>query len=349
VETPILKTKINIPPARENVLQRHAIYNRLDASVNKNLILVSAPAGYGKTTLLSEWARRKKRRLAWVSLDGYDNDLGRFLSHIVAALQTILPEVGKLTLATLQSAAQASPVSALSVLINEIENVQGERAERLVLVLDDYHVIETQEIHAVMDYLLDNLPAQLQVVISSRAEPALAVSRLRARHQLAEFHANDLRFTPDEASKFLTQSMVLALPPETIAALEARMEGWVAGLQLAALSIQERGGSQPGFFDALSGSHRRILDYLMGEILARQPETTRVFLFQTSILDYLTGELCDAVCDLSPQGSGQDNLETLERMNLFVVRMDDEGRWYRYHRIFADVLSARLKLVVCQN
>lgn len=344
METPILKTKINIPPARENVLQRHAIYNRMDANANKNLILVSAPAGYGKTTLLSEWARRKKRRLAWVSLDGYDNDLGRFLSHMVAALQTILPEVGKLTLATLQSATQASPVSALTVLINEIENVRGERAERLVLVLDDYHVIETQEIHTAMDYLLDNLPAQMQVVISSRAEPPLAVSRFRARHQLAEFHANDLRFTSDDTGKFLTQSMGLALPPETIAALEARMEGWVAGLQLAALSIQERGGSHPGFFDALSGSHRRILDYLMGEILARQPEATRAFLFQTSILDYLTGELCDAVCDLSPQGSGQEILETLDRMNLFVVRMDDEGRWYRYHRIFADVLSARLKL-----
>ncbi len=344
MKIPILKTKINIPPARANLLPRPEVFRKLDVGAGSRLVLIAAPAGYGKTTLLGEWARRKKEKLAWVSLDENDNDLGRFLAHVVAALQVIYPKLGELTLSALQSTQQ--PTVALTALINDIESLLlskgGER--RLILVLDDYHAIDNQDVHAAMEYFFKNLPNHMQIIVTSRATPGFSVSRLRADGLLTELQTRDLQLTPYEVSAFFNQILGLNLPPDVIAALDSRIEGWIAGLQLAALSIQERGGHKRDFFDALTGSHRHILDYLTDEVIKGLPEKVRSFLFQTSILSELTGDLCEYVCDFQLESSGREILERLDQMNAFIMPIDDERRWFRYHHIFSDVLSARLKM-----
>jgi LuxR family maltose regulon positive regulatory protein len=299
-------------------------------------VLVSAPAGFGKTTLLTEWlaaARTDGTRVAWLSLDQRDDDPTTFWTYLVEALRTAVPEVGAEALALLQSP-QPSTDAVLATLLNELQTVQDD----LVLVLDDYHVIEAADVHDGVTFLLDHLPPQFHLVIATRADPPLPLSRLRARGELVEVRAADLRFATEEAAAYLGDVMGLTLTDDDVAALEGRTEGWIAALQLAALSMQGR-GDVSGFIAGFAGDDRFVVDYLVEEVLQRQSESVRSFLLRTSVLSRLTGPLCDAV---TGQDGGRAMLEALERGNLFVVPLDDRRRWYRYHHLFGDVLRARL-------
>jgi LuxR family transcriptional regulator, maltose regulon positive regulatory protein len=336
---PILATKLYIPPPRPKVVHRSRLIDRLNEGWQRTLsvTLISAPAGFGKTTLISEWTATltpsKGVRVAWLSLDEGDNDPARFLAYLIAALQTIAPKIGEATLGALQSSQPPPTDVLLTALLNDITTLSD-----VVLVLDDYHVIESPPIDEALTFVVDHLPPQLRLVIASREDPPIPLARLRARGQLTELRAADLRFTPDEAAAFLNHAMGLGLSPDDIAALESRTEGWIAGLQLAALSMQGRSDTA-GFIQAFTGSHRFVLDYLMEEVLQRQPAAVRDFLLQTSILDRLNAPLCNAV---TARADGRSTLETLERGNLFIVPLDDQRRWYRYHHLFTDVLQVRL-------
>jgi LuxR family maltose regulon positive regulatory protein len=294
------------------------------------LTLISAPAGFGKTTLAGEWIAGCERPAAWLSLDEVDNDPARFLAYFVAALQTIAPNIGDGLLAVLQSPQPPPTESILTTLLNEI----SKSPHNFVLVLDDYHVIDAKSIDNALTFLLEHLPTQMHLVIATREDPNLPLARLRASSQLTELRVADLRFTSSEAAEFLNQVMELNLSAEEITTLEARTEGWIAGLQLAAISMQGR-EDVPGFIRAFAGDNRYIVDYLVEEVLQRQPEHVRNFLLGTSILDRLSGSLCNAV---TGQDDGKGMLEALERENLFVVPLDDKRHWYRYHHLFADVL-----------
>ena len=302
------------------------------------MTLISAPAGFGKTTLLSEWRMMhlgSEYPLAWVSLEEADNDLTRFLFYLVGALRAIEADVGDATLASLRSPQPPPIESLLTALVNEISEIPKDFA----LVLDDYHLIANEAVHETIVFLLDHLPPQAHLVIASRTDPPLPLARLRARGQLTELRAHDLRFTPEETAAFLRGAMGLDLPEESVVALEERTEGWVAGLQLAALSMRGREDIS-GFIADLKGSNRYVLDYLAEEVLRRQPEDTGSFLLQTSILERLSGPLCDAVTD---RADGQEILQRLEQENLFTVPLDDERRWYRYHHLFSEFLRERLR------
>jgi LuxR family maltose regulon positive regulatory protein len=303
-------------------------------------MLVSAPAGFGKTTLLTEWlaagpaAPADERLVAWLSLDRADNDPASFWTYVIAALRTVASGVGESALALLH-APQPPPIeTVLTVLLNDL----GAIAADVVLVLDDYHVIDARDVQDGMAFLLDHLPSQLHVVIAGRADPALPLAGLRARGELVEIRAAELRFTPDEAAAYFNGMMGLQLTARDVAALEARTEGWIAALQLAALSMQGR-DDIGGFIAGFAGDDRYVVDYLAEEVLQRQSERVQTFLLQTSILGRLSGPLCDAV---TGQGGGKAMLEALDRGNLFLVPLDDRRRWYRYHHLFADVLQARL-------
>jgi LuxR family maltose regulon positive regulatory protein len=319
---------------------------RLDEGLRlgHRLTLVSAPAGFGKTTLLSDWIRQTDRPAAWLSLDEGDNDPTRFLAYLIAALQGIDPAFGQAVQAWLQTPELAPLESLLPALVNDIASTPCP----FIMVLDDYHVIKVAPIHQVVSFLLDHLPPSergMHLVVATRVDPPLPIARLRAREQLTELHMADLRFNPGEALAFLNKVMGLALTTQQTGALERRTEGWVTGLQLAALSL--RGCDDvPAFIEGFTGSHRYILDYLGGEVLQQQSGSVRSFLLQTAILDRLTAPLCDAVVagmhlDAGPNSS-QVMLEYLEHNNLFVVPLDDERRWYRYHSLFADLLRQRL-------
>jgi LuxR family transcriptional regulator, maltose regulon positive regulatory protein len=332
--TPILATKLYIPPLRPQVVSRPRLIKRLNEGLNGNLTLISAPAGFGKTTLVSQWLAGGSRPAAWLSLDEGENDPARFLIHLVAALQTIAATIGEGVLGVLQSSQPPPPESILTALLNEITTLP----DQFILVLDDYHLIDARPVDMALTYLVEHLPPQMHLVIATREDPQLPLARLRARSHLTELRAADLRFTASEAADFLSQVMGLSLSAEDITALEDRTEGWIAGLQLAALSMQ---GHQDvsGFIRAFAGDHRYIVDYLVAEVLQRQPAPVRRFLLQTSILDRLHGPLCDAV---TGQEEGNARLEALERGNFFVVPLDDKRHWYRYHHLFAEVLSAHL-------
>jgi LuxR family maltose regulon positive regulatory protein len=334
MSTPILATKLYIPPPRPNVVSRPRLLERLNEGLHRKLTLISAPAGFGKTTLVSEWIEGIERPTAWLSLDEGENDPARFLAYLVAALQTIAAHIGEGVLGVLQSSQPPPSEAILTALLNEITTLP----DHFVLVLDDYYVLDAKAVDMALTYLVEHLPPQMHLVIATREDPQLPLARLRARGHLTELRAADLRFTASEAAAFLTQVMGLNLEAQDIAALEGRTEGWIAGLQLAALSMQ---GHQdvPGFIRAFAGDHRYIVDYLVEEVLQRQPEPVRSFLLQTSILDRLSGPLCDAV---TGQEEGKARLEALERGNFFVVALDDKRHWYRYHHLFADVLSAHL-------
>jgi LuxR family maltose regulon positive regulatory protein len=303
--------------------------------MDRELLLVCTPAGFGKTTLVADWAASASWPVAWLSLDTGDNDPARFWRYVVAALDLVCEGLAEQVLPRLSAPAVLSSEGVVTVLANRLESAP----EELALILDDYHVIESESIHDAMAFLLDHLPPQLHVVISSRTDPPLPLARLRARGQLAELRATDLRFTPEEASALLREVWGLDLAAETLAALEARTEGWAVGLQLAALSLRERPDPDalPG---ELAGTHRYILDYLSEEVLERQPERVRAFLLQASILERLCGPLCDAVTGST---DGQDMLEELERANLFLIPLDAERRWWRFHHLFGDLLRARLR------
>ncbi|MGB7249748.1 MAG: LuxR C-terminal-related transcriptional regulator [Phormidesmis sp.] len=303
----------------------------------RKLTLVCAPAGFGKTTLLAEWvAAVPTGPVAWVSLDQSDNDPAVCWTYLITALHKIQPSLGERSLALLQSPQPPPIESVLMTLLNELTAIE----EDIVLILDDYQVIATQAIHEGVGFLLSHLPSQVHLIIASRADPPLSLARLRSNKELTELRVSDLRFTPDEAAVFLNQVMGLKISAADVSALEQRTEGWIAGLQLAALSLQGR-DDIADFVAAFSGDDRYIVDYLLEEVLQRQPEHIRRFLLQTAILERLSGSLCDAVCDgVMGQNGGQGMLETLERGNLFIIPLDNKRQWYRYHHLFADVLQA---------
>ncbi len=406
MSAPILATKLYIPSPRPELVLRPRLIERLNEGLRsgRKLSLISAPAGFGKTTLVSSWIDhlaggqrsrgateenissalphpRSSAQVAWLSLDDGDNDLARFLTYLVAALQTlalsevegIAPNIGAGVLAAFESPQPPPTETMLTTLLNQIAALP----DHFVLILDDYHVIEAKAVDQALTFLVERLPAQMHLVIATREDPQLPLARLRARGQLTELRAADLRFTPAEAADFLNQVMGLDLSAEEVTSLESRTEGWIAGLQLAALALQGTLSLQgredvAGFIRAFAGDNRYIVDYLVEEVLQRQPERVRSFLLQTAILDRLSGPLCDAVLGrgatlrLQVQGSrgerekppllprslaplpsdasasGQETLEHLEQANLFVVPLDDKRHWYRYHHLFADVLQAHL-------
>ncbi len=335
IASPLLETKLYVPRWHPGQVSRPRLIERLDQGTERKLTLVSAPAGFGKTTLLAEWLASfsaSRRPAAWVSLDQSDNDPARFWAYFITALQKVKSEVGGNALSLLHSPQPPPIESVLTTLINEINAIEDDFA----LILDDFHVIDAQPIHDGITFLIDHLPPQMHLLIASRSDPPLPLARLRGRGELTELRAADLRFTPDEAAAFLKEVMGLDLSSGDVAALETRTEGWIAGLQLAALSMRGR-EDVPGFIRAFAGDDRYIVDYLVEEVLQRQPERVRSFLLQTSVLDRLSGPLCDAVTD---REDSKVLLETLERGNLFVVPLDDKRHWYRYHHLFADVLHA---------
>jgi LuxR family maltose regulon positive regulatory protein len=325
-----------MPGARPHIVLRPRLSERLNSGLYRKLTLISAPAGFGKTTLISAWLAGGDRRVAWLSLDEGENDHDRFLTYLVAALQTISPDIGAGVLQALRSPRPAPAEALLTTLLNELSTLPYP----FIIVLDDYHMIESTAVEGAVRYLVEHLPSQMHLVIATREDPELPLARLRAQDQLSELRVADLRFTPAEAAVFLTQSMNLTLSADDITAIEGRTEGWIAGLQLAALSLQ--GEQDPTrFIHSFTGSHQFVLDYLVEEVLSRQPERIQTFLLRTSILERLCGPLCDAVlCDSS--GSGQGILEYLDRANLFLVPLDHERRWYRYHHLFAEALRQRL-------
>jgi LuxR family maltose regulon positive regulatory protein len=352
--TPVLATKLYIPPARPDLVSRPCLIERLNEGfpAGRRLTLISAPAGFGKTTLVSEWVAKGERPAAWLSLDDGDNEPVRFLSYLIAALQTVEASVGKGALNALQSPQPPPAEAILTALINEIAAI----SDQIILVLDDYHLIEAQPIHDALSFMIEHLPPQMHLVIATREDPPLPLARLRAQGQLTELRAADLRFSPAEAAEFLNQAMGLDLAADDITALETRTEGWIAGLQLAALSMQGYKDTA-SFIQSFTGSHHFVLDYLVEEVLHQQTESIQTFLLHTSILDRMCGPLCDAVrfgsakSPSSSEGaavlrtsstSGQETLEYLERANLFIVPLDDERRWYRYHHLFGGFLRQRL-------
>lgn len=332
--TSILATKLYTPSPRSKTVLRLRLTQRLNEGLDGKLTLISAPAGFGKTTLVSEWVANCARPVAWLSVDESDNDPTRFLTYVVAALQTIAPMLGESVLAVLQSSPPAPTDALLTALLNEISTV----SQKFLLVLDDYHAIDTPGVDQALTFLLEHLPPQMHIVITTREDPQLPLARLRVRGHLTELRATDLRFTQREAAEFLSQVMDLELSIDNIVALERRTEGWVAGLQLAALSM--RGHEDvSGFIQTFAGNHRYIVDYLVEEVLERQDASLRSFLLQTAILERLNGALCDAVTGLQ---SSKERLELLERGNFFIVPLDDQRHWYRYHHLFADVLFTHL-------
>ena len=334
MSTTILSTKLYVPPPRPNTILRPRLIQRLNEGTHRELTLIAAPAGFGKTTLLSEWAAGSERSVAWLSLDEGDSAPTRFLAYVVAALQTIDPSLGREVLGLLQTAQPPPTESILMALLNEVTTI----SDRVTLVLDDYHLIDSGPIDAALAFLLNHLPSSIRLVVSTRADPHVPLARLRAQGQLTELRSEELRFSSTEAAEFLNQGMGLNLAAEEIAALENRTEGWIAGLQMVALSLQGRSDAGP-FIKAFTGSHRFVLDYLVEEVLQRQPEHIHSFLLHTAILDRLSGPLCDAVAQ---RNDGRAMLAALERNNLFVASLDDNRQWYRYHHLFAEALQARL-------
>jgi LuxR family transcriptional regulator, maltose regulon positive regulatory protein len=343
----LLTTKLHIPPTRPQLVLRPRLVKRLNDGLGCKLTLLSAPAGFGKTTLVSEWLDdfrlaaanedHAANRIAWFSLDEGDNDLVRFLAYFITALKQasgMQSVIGVGALEMLQSPQPPPAETVLTSLLNEVAAIP----DRIILVLDDYHVIEIQPIHEALTFLLEHSPQQLHLVIATREDPHIPLARLRARCHMTELRAADLRFTPSEAAEFLNQVMGLGLTAEDIAALEDRTEGWIVGLQLAAVSLQGQ-ADKSRLIRSFTGSNRFVLDYLVEDVLSQQPRGLQDFLVQTSILKRLSGPLCDA---LTGQENGQAALEMLDHANLFIVPLDNERRWYRYHNLFADLLRRRL-------
>lgn len=334
MSTPILATKLYFPAPRPKIVLRPRLIEQLKKGLHHKLTLISAPAGFGKTTLVSEWVTSCERPFAWLSLDEGDTDLTRFLTYFVAALQTVAPHVGEGVLTALQSPQLPPTESLLTVLLNDLATV----SEHVILVLDDYHVVDGPSVDEALTFFLEHLPPKMHLTITTREDPNLPLARWRVRNQLTELRASDLRFSLAETAEFLRQVMGLNLSEDNIATLEARTEGWIAGLQLAALSMRGR-EDVAGFIHAFTGDNRYIVDYLVEEILQRQPEPIRRFLLQTAILNRLNGPLCEAVTYLP---ESKEQLQALERGNFFIIPLDDKRHWYRYHHLFAEVLKVHL-------
>jgi LuxR family maltose regulon positive regulatory protein len=350
---PILATKLYIPAPRSQIVLRPRLVVRLNDGLGRKLTLISAPAGFGKTTLVSEWIvdlrllnadysaspgerSISNQKFAWLSLDEGDSDPARFLAYLIAALQTIEKTLGEGVLAALQSPQPSATEALLTGLLNELADLP----DPFLLVLDDYHLIDSTAVDGFLAFLVEHQPPQMHLVITSREDPPLPLARLRARGQLTELRAADLRFSPAEAADFLNRMMGLNLRDADIVALETRTEGWIAGLQLAALAMQGQPDTS-SFIQTFTGSHHFVLDYLLEEVLNQQPLDIQDFLLRTSILNRLCGPLCDAVLVNNLQPSTL-TLEALERANLFIVPLDHERRWYRYHHLFGDLLRQRL-------
>lgn len=329
----LLATKLYVPPPPQRLVARARLLKQLDEGLQGKLVLISTPPGFGKTTLVSNWIATQDLPAAWLSLDTEDANPRRFLTYLVAALQNALPAVGASVSSALDSAQMPPADSILTALLNEI----AATGRAFVLVLDDYHVIDSNEIDRLIAFLVDHMPPVMHLIMTTREDPQLPLARWRARAQLVEVRAADLSFTPAEAALFLNQGTGLDLTSEEIAALEARTEGWVAGLQMALLSLRGR-TDVAAFIQNFAGDNRHVVDYLVEEVLQRQSADMRAFLLQTSILDRLCAPLCNAVTGL---GNGAIMLESLERNNLFLVPLDDKRHWYRYHHLFAAVLAAR--------
>lgn len=334
-DLPLLATKLYIPRPRTPLVQRPHLIKRLQQAATHPLTLLAAPAGFGKTTLLSTWIEHASFSAAWVSLDRADNDLTRFWWYTLTALDQAVPTCGASALELLQSPQPPAMERLLITVINTLAAL----AQEVVLVWDDYHLITVPAIHDSVAFLLEHLPPQLHLIIATRADPPLPLARLRTRGELIELRSADLRFLSEETATFLTRLSGLTLSAEDITALETQTEGWIAGLQLAALSLQGREDIQ-GFIMDFTGNHRYVVDYLVEEVVVHQPESVQTFLLQTAVLERMTGSLCEAV---TGQAESQVMLERLEQANLFLVPLDDERHWYRYHHLFADVLRHRLQ------
>jgi len=336
----LLATKLHLPRPRPGFVPRPRLAGRLDEGLARGLVLVCAPAGYGKTVALADWARRSGRPVAWLSLDTDDNDPVRFWRHVVAAVGPARAGTAERALPLLGAPPPSSFAGLVTALVNEVAAQPGDGEP--ILILDDYHLIDAQPVHESLLFLLEHLPPGLQVVLASRSDPPLPLGRLRARGQLAELRAAELRFTADEAAVLLqrvAEGAGTALSDADVAALTARTEGWAAGLQLAGLSL--RGQADPaGFVAAFNGSHRYVLDYLAGEVLERLDEQVRDFVLETSVLERLSAELCDAV---TGRTGSQALLEQVEQSGLFLMPLDEFRGWWRYHHLFADLLRARLQ------
>jgi LuxR family maltose regulon positive regulatory protein len=364
MDAPLLQTKLYIPvtrpdPAaglRASLVPRPHLIERLNEGLAGKLTLISAPAGFGKTTLVSHWLDQVEHPAAWLSLDDDDNELARFLSYLIAALQTIQPEVGTAVLTLLQSSPLPPSHTLLTLLINDLTAIP----EKFALVLDDVHSLESEAIDQALTYFIDHLPPNMHLVLTSRVDPNLPLSRLRAGGQLNELRSTDLRFTPTETERFLEQMTGLSLSAAEVAALDRRTEGWIAGLQMAALSLRQREvAAVTQFIEAFSGSHHYIMEYLIDEVLQGQPAEVQTFLLYTSVLDRLCGPLCEAILpggEAPGSGQGfapspvapdvstaQELLAYLEHANLFINPLDDQRHWYRYHSLFADLLRHRLQ------
>lgn len=340
--SPILATKLYIPPPRSHIVQRPHLLELLNEGLSsgRKLTLISAPAGYGKTTLISSWLKERQIPSAWLSLDGGDNNPICFLQYLIATLSPLSSGIEAEAPGMLQGNQPPQFENIINLLVNELTSLP----RPFILVLDDLHVIQSEFVLKIIAYLLEHLPPQMHLALLSRTDPLLPLSRLRARNQLTDIRADQLRFTHDEIAAFLNDVMGLALSADDLSAMETRTEGWIATLQLAALSMQ---GSKDihGFISAFTGSHHYVMDYLVEEVLGLQSKKVGDFLMQTSILDQMCGSLCESVVDADPQEpvNGQAMLEALERMNLFVIPLDDERRWYRYHHLFAEMLKKRLE------
>ncbi|MBV7331159.1 LuxR C-terminal-related transcriptional regulator [Chloroflexi bacterium TSY] len=363
----LLKAKFYIPPSRPELVPRPRLRERLNGGLHHKLTLVSAPAGFGKTTVVGDWVRSLAESsadqspmfveqvcAAWLSLDENDNDPNLFFTYFTTAIQQVLPDIGQMLLERLQAAQPPAFTALLTTFINDMDALSS----KLVLVLDDYHVIQNAAVHAAINFLLDHLPPQIHLMMIARSEPPLSLARLRARGQMGEIRVDDLRFTSEEAIPFLNHALGFNLSMEETATLESRTEGWIAGLQLAAIAIKSYRASQPhsltqsplststqddqnvsDFIATFAGDDHYIVDYLMEEVLHQLPESPQTFLLQTSILNRMCGPLCNAV---TGRDDGQTMLESLEQANLFVVPLDNKRQWYRYHHLFADMLVSRL-------
>jgi LuxR family maltose regulon positive regulatory protein len=336
VAVSLLQTKLFVPPVRPELVLRPQLVERLNVGPGQKLTLVSAPAGFGKTTLVAEWLRGAERPVAWLSLDEEDNDPVRFFTYLLAALQTIDPDIGQAAQAMLQAPQPPPPEALLTSLINDV----AATPRPFILVLDDYHLIHTLAIHQQIAFLLEHQPPQMHLVIGTREDPPLPLARLRARGQVADVRQADLRFTAEETADFLQRTMHLGLSSADVAALHRRTEGWIAGLQLVALSLQGRADARR-IVQSFTGSHRYVLDYLIEEVFQRQPASVQDFLLKTSILDRFTASLCDAV---AARDDSREVLLALEHANLFIVPLDQSRHWYRYHHLFADLLRHRLEI-----
>jgi len=330
----LLVTKVHVPRIRPTQVRRERLLALLDSGLERRLILIAAAAGFGKTSLLAEWSTRHEGQICWLSLDEADNEPARFAAYLIAALQSRRPEIGRELLAALQSPQPPTVENVLAVLINQLADIP----ERLIVVLDDYHVIENPAVHSALSFLLSHAPPTITLVMLTRSDPPLALARLRAKHDLLELRADALRFSAEEAADFLNAIMGLDLSAEAVNALESRTEGWIAGLQLVALALHNNTTTADTFIREFTGTHRFILDYLIEEVLSRQPEPVQRFLIDTAILHRLSAGLCDAV---TGETNGRAMLDILERNNLFLIPLDASRRWYRYHHLFADLLQAR--------